>query len=216
MRPTLPLEGVYFILGNDLAGSRVNLQPELLVVDEPGPETQGLSVDETAMVFPSCVVTRAAARRARDSKEVEEPSGSSCRKNCPGDGSTTLPPGDGNCMRNSVDTLESTGSSSLSRAQLIADQKNNSELCQLAENAASVDEASGMATCYYSDSGILMRKWRPPTAPANEEWQIVHQIVIPKIHRKDILHLAHASPMAGHMGINKTYQRILKHFCLPD
>ena len=111
------------------------------MVDEPGPETQGLSVDETAMVFPSCVVTRAAARRARDSKEVEEPSGSSCRKNCPGDGSTTLPPGDGNCMRNSVDTLESTGSSSLSRAQLIADQKNDSELCQLAENAASVDEA---------------------------------------------------------------------------
>ena len=159
------------------------------------------------MVFPSCVVARAAARRARDE--------SSRRKNCPGDGSTTLPPGDGNCMRNSVDTMEGTGSSSLSRAQLIADQKNDSELCQLAENAASVDEASGMATCYYSDSGILMRKWRPPTAPANEEWQIVHQIVIPKIHRKEILHLAHASPMAGHMGINKTYQRILNHFYWP-
>ena len=39
VRPTLPLEGVDFILGNDLAGSRVNLQPKLLVVDEPEPET---------------------------------------------------------------------------------------------------------------------------------------------------------------------------------
>ena len=28
VQPTLPLEGVDFILGNDLAGSRVNLQPE--------------------------------------------------------------------------------------------------------------------------------------------------------------------------------------------
>ena len=215
VRPTLPLEGVDFILGNDLAGSRVKLQPELQVVDEPVPDPQGLSVDETTIVFPSCVMTRAAARRARDSKEVEEPSGSSRRKDCPDDGSVILPPGDGNCMRSSVHTLEGTGSSSLSRAQLIADQKNDCELCRLAENAASVDEASDMATCYYNDSGILMRKWRPPTAPANEEWQIVQQIVIPKIHRREILHLAHASPMAGHMGINKTYQRILNHFYWP-
>ena len=39
--------------------------------------------------------------------------------------------------------------------------------------------------------------------------------MIPKIHRREILHLAHASLMAGHMGINKTYQRILNHFYWP-
>ena len=72
-----------------------------------------------------------------------------------------------------------------------------------------------MGTCYYDIDGILMRKWRPITAPANEEWQIVHQIVVPKIHRREILQLAHASPMAGHLGLNKTYQKILNHFHWP-
>ena len=158
VRPLLPLEGIDFILGNDLAGSRVNLQPELQVVDEP-------EQDETARLFPSCVVTKSAARRARYRQEVGKPSGSNHRMDYLGDGDTTLPPGNGNCRRSSVDALEGTGSSSLSRAQLVADQKNDYELCQLAENAASMDEASGMATCYYNDSGILMRKWRPPTAP---------------------------------------------------
>ena len=58
-------------------------------------------------------------------------SGCSHRMASQGDGSTTLPPGDGNCW-SSVDTLEGAGSSSLSRDQLVVDQKNDSELCQLA------------------------------------------------------------------------------------
>ena len=40
-----------------------------------------------------------------------------------------------------------------------------------------------------------MRKWRPPDVPA-----------------EDILSMAHEVPLAGHMGINKTYQKILNHF----
>ena len=35
VRPTLPISGVEFILGNDLAGSKIDLQPELQVVDDP-------------------------------------------------------------------------------------------------------------------------------------------------------------------------------------
>ena len=57
-----------------------------------------------------------------------------------------------------------------------------------------------------------MRKWRPPGAPALEEWQVVHQIVPPKCCRKEVISLAHESPMAGHLGINKTYNRVLSHF----
>ena len=57
-----------------------------------------------------------------------------------------------------------------------------------------------------------MRKWRPPGAPALEEWQVVHQIVLPKCCRKEVMGLAHESPMAGHLGINKTYNRVLSHF----
>ena len=47
-----------------------------------------------------------------------------------------------------------------------------------------------------------MRKWRPPDAPANKEWRVVHQIVVPPNYRKEILILAHGSIMAGHLGVH--------------
>ena len=61
-----------------------------------------------------------------------------------------------------------------------------------------------------------MRKWRPPNVPASEEWSVVHQIVVPKMYRSEILKLAHESPMGGHLGINKTYSKITKHFYWPS
>ena len=71
------------------------------------------------------------------------------------------------------------------------------------------------ANCFYRKSGVLMRKWRPPDVPAIEEWQILHQIVLPQKFRGEVLSLAHASPMAGHLGVNKTYRKILAHFYWP-
>ena len=107
-------------------------------------------------------------------------------------------------------------SSPLSRGQLMTDWKNDPELCKLADEAFSLEEASQVGTSYYDNDGVLMRKWQPTTAPANEEWQIVHQIVVPRVHRSEILQLAHASPMADHLGINKTYHKNLSHFYWPD
>ena len=60
-----------------------------------------------------------------------------------------------------------------------------------------------------------MRKWRSPEIPADEEWAVDHQIVVPKIYRSEILGLAHATPMSGHLGVNKTYHKILNHFYWP-
>ena len=44
---------------------------------------------------------------------------------------------------------------------------------------------------------------------------MVYQIVVPKQYRSEILHLAHEGPLAGHLGINKTYQKVLQHFYWP-
>ena len=60
-----------------------------------------------------------------------------------------------------------------------------------------------------------MRKWRPPDAPASEEWHIVHHIVLPRCCQKEVMSLAHESPMAGHLGLNKTYHKLLSHFFWP-
>ena len=102
-------------------------------------------------------------------------------------------------MANSVDNL------SVSRRQLIADQESDQEVSQLARFAINEEEADNQAQCFYFKSGVLMRKW-----------QVVHQIVVPKKYRGEILSLAHESPMAGHLGINKTYRRILSHFYRPQ
>ena len=49
----------------------------------------------------------------------------------------------------------------LSREQLMADWKNDSELCKLAEEAFGTEEESDVDMCYYCSEGILMRKWQP-------------------------------------------------------
>ena len=66
-----------------------------------------------------------------------------------------------------------------------------------------------------SKNGILMRKWRPPDVSAEDEWTVNHQIVVPRVYRPEILNLAHETPMSGHLGINKTYHKILDHFYWP-
>ena len=52
--------------------------------------------------------------------------------------------------------------------------------------------------------GVLMRMSRRPTVPASQESSLIYQIVIPKKYRNTVLHLAHDTPMAGHLGVSKT------------
>ena len=79
--------------------------------------------DEIPIIFPACVVTRTAAQRDGDSQETVEPSGSVGSKDNQDDEATT---NDSISRKGSVNTLEAT--SSLSRTQLMADQKNDSKL----------------------------------------------------------------------------------------
>ena len=61
-----------------------------------------------------------------------------------------------------------------------------------------------------------MRKWRPSDVPTDNEWAVKHQIVVHSSYRPHILSLAHGNPMSGHLGFNKTYQKILEHFYWPN
>ena len=58
----------------------------------------------------------------------------------------------------------------------------------------------------------IPRKWRLPDVPAEYEWAVKYQVVVPKTYRQDILGIAHETPLAGRMGVNKTFQKILDHF----
>ena len=39
--------------------------------------------------------------------------------------------------------------------------------------------------------------------------------MIPRSYRPHILSIAHETPMSGHLGVNKTYNKILNHFYWP-
>ncbi|KAJ8025597.1 hypothetical protein HOLleu_33193 [Holothuria leucospilota] len=106
-------------------------------------------------------------------------------------------------------------SDTLQRDQLSVQQQHDEELQPLIAGALTEDESKDVPVCFYVKNNILMRKWRPPDAPLDEEWRIYHQIVVPRTYRREILSIAHEMPFAGHLGVNKTYHRILNHFYWP-
>ena len=107
------------------------------------------------------------------------------------------------------------GHDTLSKSQLIQEQQTDPEISKLIFRALPEDEISQVPMCYYIKNGILMGKLRPFDVPANDEWTVYHQIVVPKSYRHEILSIAHESPMSGHLGINKTYHKIINHFYWP-
>ncbi|KAJ8019449.1 hypothetical protein HOLleu_41054 [Holothuria leucospilota] len=114
-----------------------------------------------------------------------------------------------------VEQEKSKMSDTLHRDQLSVQQQHDEELQPLIAGALTEDESKDVPVCFYFKNNILMRKWRPPDAPLDEEWRIYHQIVVPRTYRREILSIAHEMPFAGHLGVNKTYHRILNHFYWP-
>ncbi|XP_071943657.1 uncharacterized protein [Antedon mediterranea] len=104
------------------------------------------------------------------------------------------------------------GPTVLNRSRLVEEQSNDPDLVPFGQQALSVEEMSIVPVCYYIKDGILMRKWRPPDIPSSDVWNEIHQIVIPSGYRQDIIGIAHDDPLSGHLGVNKTVDKILRHF----
>lgn len=60
---------------------------------------------------------------------------------------------------------------------------------------------------FYWDQDILRRKWT--SADNAKVW---HQVVLPACLRDAVIKLAHDQPLAGHLSVEKTKERILKAF----
>ena len=221
-RPTLPIKGISLLLGNDLAGGKVVADPK--VTSKPITLVSTEKLEEVIPgIFPSCAVTRAMAKKAQ-----EEPKDCKQSTDVLVDLSDTFLNNYDHDVQNSSDTnpkvrVDSEKQDSidcrdvsLSKSKLISEQENDPELAPLFKLVLPPVELDKIPVGYYVRNGVLMRKWRPPTVPASEEWSVVHQIIVPKVYQSEILKLAHESPMGGHLGINKTYNKITKHFYWPQ
>lgn len=91
-------------------------------------------------------------------------------------------------------------------------QKDPSLLC-CRERAVTLTDIEGKLVGYFWDSDVLKRKWTPARSDGLS-WDTVYQLVVPKCLHNQVLSIAHDN-VAGHLGITKTYYRILCYFFWP-
>ena len=212
IQPSLPFEGVHLILGNDLAGDKVVVNA--VVTQKPCLEQSPDPVEKEILgLYPACVVTRAISKKKENSEEeitlADTVIGQVLEVEPP---KTSVSEPDEVVAKDNL--LEKADK--MSKSQLIVEQHKDPELSSLFARVVDENEVSQNAVCLFTKNGVLMRKWRPPDVPVEDDWAVKYQIVVPKSYRQEILSMAHETPLAGHMGVNKTCQKILNHFYWPS
>jgi hypothetical protein len=111
--------------------------------------------------------------------------------------------------------IEDVSNDPLTRERLVCVQKEDQELALLWSKSFSLEELENVPVYYFMKDIILLQKWRPPDATVEVEWKVVYQIVVTEAYRREVMSLAHDSPMDTHIEANKTYT-ILTHFHRPN
>lgn len=213
----LPMSGIQFLVGNDLCGNKVFSLPE--VCSTPSETTEvGPGLSE---VFPVSAVTRAQAAQPRSSDlcdsfmSLENPV-ALCPDTTVNSAHRSLStPGGAEPVEADSASVENVHSLSLpvDRKLLKSEQLKDPSLARCRAIADGKGKTASKTVTYYWEDGMLMRKW----TPLNQElqWKTVYQLVIPARFRPHVLTLAHDHDFAGHLGIKKTYHRVLRYFFWP-
>ena len=205
--PSLPFDGVHLLLGNDLAGSKVEVNP--LVTDKPSVDPNTDSIEqEIPSLFPSCAVTRSMTQSKSTSDDVTTDVDLA-------DTFLSRMINDDNVSNVTNDDLSATPQT-VYRSDLIREQNSDPDVSCLFARSVDESDVSRDPVCFYTKDDVLIRKWRPSGVPTDDECAVKHRIVVPSSYRPQILSLAHDTPISGHLGINKTYQRILEPFYWPN
>ena len=197
-RPLSSIKGVHLLLGNDLAGDKVVVNP--LVTDTPNiGQTDDPIEQEIPDLYPSRAVTRAMAKKAimKNSNSDIDLTDTFIGQYFDNEIKKSLDPSLSDTQTDSSMSCHSPPRSieqkhdTLSKSQLIQEQQTDPEISKLIFRALPEDEISQVPMCYYIKNEILMRKRRPFDVPADDEWTVYHQIVVPKSYRHEILSIAH-------------------------
>ncbi|KAG7169517.1 pol Retrovirus-related Pol polyprotein from transposon-like 12, partial [Homarus americanus] len=102
------------------------------------------------------------------------------------------------------------------RVALIAAQEQDVSLRLLFDQVSDSANDSGPTTRYFSQDGVLCRRWLPPTMSEEDaDWASVTQIVLSHTYRQHVLALAHDGRFSGHLGVRKTFNRLARKFYWP-
>ena len=137
---SLPCEGISLLLGNDLAGGKVI--PDVITRDTP---SKLINKDVCN------VVTRSSHKVLQD---VEVPDNSHDLENT--------------FMNTTDEDIINMQHLSCNKAKIILDQQNDETFKQCYNDLVSLEELDYHGICYYLKDGLLMRKYRPPEARADD------------------------------------------------
>ena len=170
MRPSLPVEGISLILGNDLAGEKVMVDPRVVEKPRDDEKTEGLA-EKFPGIFPASVVTRSMKAKKEVIKEQgKEEIGLSGtflenigvkfeERNSEKAEKAFMRNESRNVKENIPEKQESESKSVISRQNLIEEQSNDKELLDLFKITLTPVEAEKVSVGYLIRENILMRKW---------------------------------------------------------
>ena len=170
MRPSLPVEGISLILGNDLAGEKVMVDPRVVEKPRDDERTEWLA-EKFPGIFPASVVTRSMKAKKEAIKEQgKEEIGLSGtflenidvkfeERNKEKADKALMRNESWNVKENIPEKQESESKSVISRQNLIVEQSKDKELLDLFKIALTPVEAEKVSVGYLIKDNILMRKW---------------------------------------------------------
>ena len=170
MRPSLPVEGISLILGNDLAGEKVMVDPRVVEKPRDDEETERLA-EKFPGIFPASVVTRSMKAKKEAIKEqgkeeiglsgtfLENIDGKFEERNKEKADKALMRNESRNVKENIPEKQESESKSVISRQNLIVEQSKDKELLDLFKIALTPVEAEKVSVGYLIRDNILMKKW---------------------------------------------------------
>ena len=115
------------------------------------------------------------------------------------------------------DSLTKFEVSELTRDQFKLLQLEDKSLDDVRAAVISLNKTAKECVCFYTWEGMLYCKWSPAKAWQGEldTGRQFEQIVVPMKCRSAVLCLVHDIPLSGHLGVEKTKDRILKNYYWP-
>ena len=170
MRPSLPVEGISLILGNDLAGEKVMVDPRVVEKPRDNENTERLA-EKFPGIFPASVVTRSMKAKKEAIKEqgkeeidlsgtfLENIDGKFEERNKEKADKALMRNESRNVKENIPEKQESESKSVISRQNLIVEQNNEKELLDLFKVALTPVKPEKVSVGYLIKDNILMGKW---------------------------------------------------------
>lgn len=124
-------------------------------------------------------------------------------------------PPDSHTTRNSDGAVETAMTIPLSRRSLVTEPARDSEFTPLFNYVLAEEDLERVPTGYFIKSDVLMRKRRHPHIVGSEDWSVVHQVILPKKYRREVMKTVPKIPLRGHLGVTKTCDKVTKHFHSP-